>query len=99
MYIANEMFGIGEIISQDAKFSMVFFEDSNKTKKLISSLLITYSTEEAAEEALNAMLDVTAQKEEAEALESKRIIANGVAARHRLEEDTIARNRKMWSIR
>jgi hypothetical protein len=53
MYTINQAFGIGQVTESNDQFTTVYFEDVDKTKKLITSHITIYATIEEAELALN----------------------------------------------
>jgi hypothetical protein len=55
-YTINQMFGIGEVIETNEDFTTVYFEEVDKEKKMVTSLLTFYNTIEEAEKALNPEL-------------------------------------------
>lgn len=87
MFITNKVNGIGEILSQDATMTTVYWADTDKTNKMITAYLpTTYATIEEAECALNPKDDA----ETMEAIYSANVEANKIAASNRGASEWLA---------
>jgi len=56
MYTINKNFGIGQVIETNTEVTKVYFEEVDKEKTLITSMVTFYNTLEEAEIALNPEL-------------------------------------------
>lgn len=96
MYTINQKNGIGEVISQDETLYTVYFEETDRTSKLLKSLTTTYDSIEAAELALNPEMTEDEAVAHIAAIEAeKEIMRAGAAAQARLEEINIEASKKL----
>lgn len=96
MYTINQKNGIGEVTSEDATIYTVYFEETDRTVKLLKKLTTIYTSIEAAEAVLNPeMTEQEASVRMASMEHEKEIIKNGATARARLEEINIESSKKL----
>jgi len=96
MYTINKTNGIGQVIDEDATTYTVYFEETDKTSKLLKDMVKVYASIEDAEMALNP--ELTNEEKRVIYNESKKdqeIMKAGVAAQHRLEEMQIETSKRL----
>lgn len=96
MYAINKTNGIGEVVSQDENTYTIYFEETDKTSKLLKDMVKVYASIEDAERALNP--ELTNEEKISiynEVKKEQEIMRAGVAAQHRLEEIQIETSKRL----
>lgn len=95
MYTANKTNGIGQVTSEDATTYTVYFEETDKTCRLLKDLTKIYATSEEAEKSL----EMTNEQKESYVENMKaeeQVIRKGIAASAHLSDINRENSKKLY---